>query len=186
MITNVAAWVMQIIVCHHLLKKWWEKVEQSWQLSGWISTPLCVVVGISIEVSDHCNADSTIITFISGKPHLRDVVILSCVQPTDQHDDGRVLTFPELAASMSIILPGVQTMISAPRFNSAICSEIPVPPVLHNDDDDDDAQHRDTIISVPYERWDMAVNEVEQWNVGRIFRGCFWRQRELNLSQKGD
>ena len=29
---------------------------------------------------------------------------------------------------MSIILPGVQTMISHPRFNSAICSEIPAPP----------------------------------------------------------
>ena len=41
---------------------------------------------------------------------------------------SKSLTLPELAASMSIILPGVHTMISAPRFNSAICSEIPVPP----------------------------------------------------------
>lgn len=33
-----------------------------------------------------------------------------------------------LAESMSIILPGVHTMISQPLFSSAICSEIPVPP----------------------------------------------------------
>ena len=38
---------------------------------------------------------------------------------------------PLLAANMSIILPGVHTMISAPRFSSAICSEIPVPPYTH-------------------------------------------------------
>ena len=38
---------------------------------------------------------------------------------------------PLLADSMSIILPGVQTMISQPRFNSAICSEMPVPPYTH-------------------------------------------------------
>ena len=41
---------------------------------------------------------------------------------------NKMSNLPPLAASMSIILPGVQTMISAPRFNSAICSEIPVPP----------------------------------------------------------
>jgi len=35
---------------------------------------------------------------------------------------------PLLAASMSIIRPGVHTITSAPRFNSAICSEMPVPP----------------------------------------------------------
>uniref|UniRef100_A0A182QQ22 Uncharacterized protein n=1 Tax=Anopheles farauti TaxID=69004 RepID=A0A182QQ22_9DIPT len=40
----------------------------------------------------------------------------------------RFVTRPEFAASMSIIRPGVHTMISAPRFNSAICSEMPVPP----------------------------------------------------------
>ena len=39
-----------------------------------------------------------------------------------------VWIIPLLAASMSIIRPGVHTMTSAPRFNSAICSEMPVPP----------------------------------------------------------
>ncbi len=38
---------------------------------------------------------------------------------------------PPLAASMSIILPGVHTITSAPRFSSAICSEMPVPPYTH-------------------------------------------------------
>ena len=124
MITNVAAWVMQIIVCHHLLKKWWEKVEQSWQLSGWISTPLCVVVGISIEVSDHCNADSTIITFISGKPHLRDVVILSWVQPTNHHDDEECSPFQNWRRACRSSFPGCRrwsllrasTRRSVPRY----------------------------------------------------------------------
>ena len=35
---------------------------------------------------------------------------------------------PLFAVSMSIIRPGVQTIISQPRFSSAICSDIPVPP----------------------------------------------------------
>lgn len=38
---------------------------------------------------------------------------------------------PLLADNMSIIRPGVHTMISQPRFNSAICSDIPVPPYTH-------------------------------------------------------
>jgi hypothetical protein len=38
---------------------------------------------------------------------------------------------PLLAVSMSIMRPGVHTMISQPRFSSAICSEMPVPPYTH-------------------------------------------------------
>ena len=112
---------------HHLLQKWWKKVEQSWQLSGWISTPLCVVVGISIQLSDLIHYEQLTSTTL--------ILSSACSRSSSWWS---ALTFPELAASMSIILPGVHTMISAPRFNSAICSEIPVPPVnLHHDDEDE-------------------------------------------------
>ena len=43
----------------------------------------------------------------------------------------KLVTLPPLADNMSIIRPGVHTIISAPRFNSAICSEMPVPPYTH-------------------------------------------------------
>ena len=132
MITNVAtsAWVMHIIVYHHLQKIWWKNVGQSWQLSGWISTSLCVVVEISIEnwhVYDLIIAIQIQPSFIKNTSPPWFWYGTRCSQPSSSIWRG--LTFPELAASMSIILPGVHTMISAPRFNSAICSEIPVPPV---------------------------------------------------------
>ena len=43
----------------------------------------------------------------------------------------KLVTLPPLADNISIIRPGVHTIISAPRFNSAICSEMPVPPYTH-------------------------------------------------------
>jgi hypothetical protein len=39
----------------------------------------------------------------------------------------KLVTRPLLAASMSIMRPGVHTIISVPRFSSAICSEMFVP-----------------------------------------------------------
>ena len=44
-----------------------------------------MVVGISIELSGHCKTDSTIITFISRKPHLRGDAIE--LRAANHHDD---------------------------------------------------------------------------------------------------
>ena len=123
-----AAWVMHIIVLITFCRNGGRKsnnpdnyLAESQHRYVWL------VVGISIQLSDLIHYEQLTSTTL--------ILSSACSRSSSWWS---ALTFPELAASMSIILPGVHTMISAPRFNSAICSEIPVPPVnLHHDDEDE-------------------------------------------------
>ena len=59
------------------------------------------------------------------------VSFFEMVQPVNKIlcvEGNSKIFLPPFAANMSIIRPGVQTMISVPRRSSAICSEMPVPP----------------------------------------------------------